>query len=64
MADVLMLAGLHTPAIPSSDVGGSAGAVEFWQSGPITSNVGEMLLTIVMFKETGIAQLPTDGVNS
>jgi len=29
MADVLMLAGLHVPAIPSFDVGGSAGGVEF-----------------------------------
>jgi hypothetical protein len=28
-ADVLMLAGLHVPAIPSLDVGGSAGGVEF-----------------------------------
>jgi hypothetical protein len=29
MADVLMLAGLHVPEIPSFDVGGSAGAEEF-----------------------------------
>ena len=28
-ADVLMLAGLHVPAIPSFDVGGSSGGVEF-----------------------------------
>jgi hypothetical protein len=28
-ADVLMLAGFHVPAIPSFDVGGSAGGVEF-----------------------------------
>ena len=28
-ADVLMLAGLHVPAIPSFDVGGNAGGVEF-----------------------------------
>ena len=59
-----MLAGLHVPAIPSFDAAGSAGAVEFWQSGPITSNVGEMLLTIITFKETGVEQLPADGVNS
>jgi hypothetical protein len=29
MVDVLMLAGFHVPAIPSFDVGGSTGAVEF-----------------------------------
>ena len=28
-ADVLMLAGLHVPVIPSFDVAGSAGGVEF-----------------------------------
>ena len=28
-ADVLMLAGLHVPAIPSFDVGGNSGGVEF-----------------------------------
>ena len=31
MADVLMLAGLHVPVIPSFDVAGSAGAAAFWQ---------------------------------
>ena len=29
MADVLMLAGLHVPVIPSFDVGGSTGGVAF-----------------------------------
>ncbi len=29
----------------------------------MASNVGVRLLTIVMFKEAGIAQLPADGVN-
>jgi len=29
MTDVLILAGLHVPAIPSFDVGGNAGATEF-----------------------------------
>ena len=63
MADVLMMAGLHVPGIPSFDVGGSAGGVEFWQSGPIGSNIGEMLLTMLTFKEAGVEQLPADGVN-
>jgi hypothetical protein len=65
MADVLMLAGLHVPVIPSFDEGGSAGAVVFWQYAfAMVGKVGEMLLTIVTFKETGVAQLPADdGVN-
>ncbi len=59
-----MLAGLHVPVIPSFDVGGSAGAVVFWQYElAIVGKVGEMLTTIVMFKEAGVAQLPADGVN-
>jgi hypothetical protein len=29
----------------------------------MASNVGESLLTIVMFKEAGLVQLPADGVN-
>jgi hypothetical protein len=29
----------------------------------MSSNVGLRVLTIVMFKEAGFAQLPTDGVN-
>jgi hypothetical protein len=60
-----MLAGLQVPAIPSFDVGGRAGAVAFWQyEFAIVGKVGEMLLMIVIFKETGIEQVPTDvGVN-
>ena len=65
MTVVLMMAGLHVPVIPSLDVGGSAGAVLFWQYEPaIVGKVGEILPTIVMFIEVGIAQLPADdGVN-
>jgi hypothetical protein len=63
MADVLMLAGFHVPVIPSFDTGGNAGGVELWQSGPMSSNVGVRVLTIVMFKEAWFAQLPMDGVN-
>jgi hypothetical protein len=58
-----MLAGLHVPVIPSFDVGGSAGAVVFWQYEPaMVGKVGEILPTIVMFKEAGVAQLPVDAV--
>jgi hypothetical protein len=60
-----MLAGLHVPVIPSFDVGGSTGAAAFWQyEFANCGKVGVMLLTIVMFKETGIEQVPTVvGVN-
>ena len=59
-----MLAGLHVPVIPSFDVAGRAGAVEFGQYElAIVGKLGEMLPTIVMFKETGVAQLPANGVN-
>jgi hypothetical protein len=29
----------------------------------MASNIGEKLPTMVTFKETGVAQLPADGVN-
>jgi hypothetical protein len=62
--DVLMLAGLHVPVIPSFDVEGSAGTVVVWQyEFAIVGKVGEILLMIVMFKETGIEQVPAVGVN-
>jgi hypothetical protein len=35
-----MLAGLHVPVIPSFDVNGNVGGIEFWQSGPMALNVG------------------------
>jgi hypothetical protein len=59
-----MLAGFHVPVTPSFDVGGRAGTVEFGQYElAIDGKLGEMLPTIVTFKETGVAQLPADGVN-
>jgi hypothetical protein len=60
-----MLDGLHVPVIPSFDVAGRAVAVVFWQyEFAIVVKVGEMLPTIVTFKEAGVAQLPADdGVN-
>ena len=62
---MLIEEGLQVPLIPSTDVGGSAGAVAFWQNeSVIVGKVGETLVAIVMFKETGIAQVPADdGVN-
>jgi len=65
VTDVLMLAGLHVPVIPSFDVGGRTGAVVFWQyEFAMVGKVGVMLPTIVMFKETGMEQVLTVvGVN-
>jgi hypothetical protein len=62
--EVLMLAGLHVPVIPSFDVGGSTGAEVFWQyEFAMFGKVGDTLLTIAMFKDAGVEQLPADGVN-
>ena len=56
-----MLAGLHVPVIPSFDVAGNAGAVEFWQYElAMVGNVGETLVTMVIFTEVGTAQLVAD----
>jgi hypothetical protein len=62
---VLIELGLQVPLTPSFDVGGSTGAVAFWQyESAIVGKVGERLATIVTFKIAGVAQLPADdGVN-
>ena|SRR5450631_3988905 len=58
-----MLAGLHVPVIPSFDVGGSAGAVVFWQyEFANVGKVGETVATMVTFNEAGLAQVPAVGV--
>jgi hypothetical protein len=38
--DVLIMSGVHVPEIPSFDINGSNGAVEFRQNGPIAAKVG------------------------
>jgi hypothetical protein len=62
---VLIEEGLQVPLTPSFDVGGNEGAVAFWQyESAIVGKVGEMLVAIVMFNVTGVAQFPAgDGVN-
>ena len=45
---VLIVAGLQVPLIPLVDDAGNAGAVLFWQSGPICVNVGVTLLEITI----------------
>ena len=51
---VLMVDGLHVPAIPSVDVAGSAGATLFWQKGPIGLitgfTIGSMLMIMVTIR--------------
>jgi hypothetical protein len=57
--------GFQVPLTPSFDVVGRAGAISFRQYKSATpGKVGRMVLTIVMFIEAGVAQLPADdGVN-
>ena len=53
---VLIVAGLQVPVIPSFEVRGSIGAVEFWQSGPMALNVGVTMgftCNTITFEVTG-----------
>ena len=59
---MLIVAGLHVPGMPLFEVVGNAGAVLFWQSGPMAVNVGVTCGSIVMLKVAGIAHCPADGV--
>ena len=59
---VLMAAGLQVPAIPSEDAAGNAGAVAFWQSGPMRAKVGVMLDATTMFILAVEAHCPKSGV--
>ena len=60
--DVLMVAGFHVPAIPLLDIVGKAGAVAFWQSGPICMNVGVTCDVITIFMVVTAAHCPVLGV--
>jgi hypothetical protein len=62
---VLIEDGFQVPSIPSFDVVGSAGAKSFRQyESAMVGKVGDMVVTIVIFIEAGVAQLPEDeGVN-
>ena len=59
---VLIVAGLHVPVIPLVEVVGSAGAVEFWQSGPIAVNAGVICGLMVIGNVAMMAHCPADGV--
>jgi hypothetical protein len=62
---VLIEEGFQVPLTPSFEFVGSAGAMSFRQyESAMVGKVGEMVLTIEMIIEAGIAQLPADdGVN-
>jgi hypothetical protein len=59
---VLMVAGLHVPVMPLFDVVGNAGAVLFWQSGPIAVNAGVICGLTVTLNVAMVAHCPADGV--
>ena len=61
--EVLMVAGLQVPLIPLLDVNGRAGAVLFWQSGPIAVNAGIICGSTVMLSVAVVAHCPAAGVN-
>ena len=60
---MLIAAGFQVPAMPSFEVAGSAGAAEFWHSGPIASKVGVICVDIVTFNVVAMAHDPPVGVN-
>ena len=62
-ADVLIVAGLHVPAIPLFEIDGNASAVLFWHSGPICVNVGMVCAFTVMLSVVEVAHWPFAGVN-
>lgn len=60
---VLIVAGFQVPVTPLEDVAGSAGAVLFWQSGPICVNAGTTALVMTMVMVVALPHCPADGVN-
>ena len=59
----MMVAGLHVPVTLLFEVVGKAGAVLFWQSGPICVNVGVTLLEITILIVAVVPHCPVAGVN-
>ncbi len=58
-----MVAGFQVPVMPSSEVAGNAGAVLFWQSGPIWAKVGVISSVITISISAGIPHwLASSGV--
>ena len=63
IADVFIIAGLHTPVIPLLEVVGSVGATAFWHNGPICVNVGIICDVITMSIVVTAPHCPAFGVN-
>ena len=63
LTDVLMVAGLHVPVMPLLEVVGKAGAVLFWQSGPVCVNVGVTCGLTVTLSDVVVAHCPAAGVS-
>ena len=59
---MLIVAGFQVPVMPLAETAGSAGAVEFWQSGPIDAKVGTVSGLTVMFKLAVVAHWPAAGL--
>ena len=59
----MIIAGLHVPLMPLSDVLGNAGAPEFWQSGPMGVNVGETGAVMFTLMVVLVPHCPGLGVN-
>ena len=57
------VAGLHVPVIPLLEVVGKTGAVAPEQKGAMASNVGTMLVLMLMVKVVVVAHCPSLGVN-
>ena len=58
----MIVAGLHVPVMLLLEVVGRAGAVLFWQRGPICVNVGVALLVITILIVAVVAHCPVAGV--
>ena len=55
VVDVLIVADDQVPVIPFVEVDAKAGVVLFWQSGPMASKVGVMLLVMAISIVTVVA---------
>jgi hypothetical protein len=62
IVDVLIVAGLHVPVMPSNDVVGKAAATDPWQKGPIGLNVTATSGMIVILSFFSSAHCPASGV--
>jgi hypothetical protein len=60
---VFIVEGFHVPLIPFEDVGGNAGAIEFWHSVAIAVNAGVTGAVIVTSNVVVVAHCPGSGVN-